>query len=109
MAQSLIITLSPAEPACLPACLPGGMSACLPACLPACLSVLRLIAALACGVAWACVHTGVSNYGEHHLDELLANASISPSINQVEISPFNQRYAILERNAPLTFPPAYCK
>jgi diketogulonate reductase-like aldo/keto reductase len=85
------------------------MSACLPACLPACLSVLRLIAALACGVAWACVHTGVSNYGEHHLDELLANASISPSINQVEISPFNQRYAILERNAPLTFPPAYCK
>ena len=50
---------------------------------------------------------GVSNYGEHHLDELLASASstISPSINQVELSPFNQRRNLVaycaERSIPL--------
>lgn len=48
---------------------------------------------------------GVSNYGEHHLDELLASATISPSVNQVELSPFNQRRNLVaycaERSIPL--------
>lgn len=48
---------------------------------------------------------GVSNYGEHHLDELLGSATISPSINQVELSPFNQRRNLVaycaERSIPL--------
>lgn len=48
---------------------------------------------------------GVSNYGEHHLDELLASATVSPSINQVEVSPFNQRRNLLaycaERSIPV--------
>ena len=34
---------------------------------------------------------GVSNFGEHHLDELLRHAELAPSVNQVEVSPFNQR------------------
>jgi hypothetical protein len=49
--------------------------------------------------------SGVSNYGEHHLDELLASATISPSINQIELSPFNQRRNLLaycaERSIPV--------
>ena len=48
---------------------------------------------------------GVCNYGEHHLDELLASATISPSINQIELSPFNQRRNLVaycaERLIPL--------
>ncbi|TKA72945.1 hypothetical protein B0A55_07550 [Friedmanniomyces simplex] len=35
---------------------------------------------------------GVSNYGEKHLDELLAsNARIKPAVNQIEVHPFNTR------------------
>jgi diketogulonate reductase-like aldo/keto reductase len=31
---------------------------------------------------------GVSNFLAHHLDELLADASVPPSVNQIELSPF---------------------
>ncbi|MGY3804500.1 aldo/keto reductase [Pigmentibacter ruber] len=39
---------------------------------------------------------GVSNYGILHLEELLKNCSIKPAINQIEISPFNQKKDIVK-------------
>lgn len=39
---------------------------------------------------------GVSNYGVHHLKELFANCEIRPSINQVELHPFNLRKELVE-------------
>jgi diketogulonate reductase-like aldo/keto reductase len=43
----------------------------------------------------SCRAIGVSNYAEHHLDELLRSSRISPAINQIEISPFYQRRALV--------------
>lgn len=37
---------------------------------------------------------GVSNYGAHHLDTMRSYASLMPSVNQVEISPWLQRNAL---------------
>jgi diketogulonate reductase-like aldo/keto reductase len=34
---------------------------------------------------------GVSNFLAHHLDELLAQTSVSPAVNQIELSPFLYR------------------
>ncbi len=34
---------------------------------------------------------GVSNYGSHHLEELMKNARYGPSVNQIEIHPWLQR------------------
>jgi diketogulonate reductase-like aldo/keto reductase len=34
---------------------------------------------------------GVSNFLAHHLDELLAHASVPPAVNQIELSPFLHR------------------
>jgi diketogulonate reductase-like aldo/keto reductase len=55
---------------------------------------------------------GVSNYGVHHLKELFANCEIRPSVNQIELTPFNTRKAlvkfcedeniVLESYSPLT-------
>lgn len=39
---------------------------------------------------------GVSNYGVRHLRELLANCTIRPSINQLELHPFNTRNELVE-------------
>lgn len=40
---------------------------------------------------------GVSNYGIHHLQELLDNPQIAvkPAVNQIELSPFNARTALV--------------
>lgn len=35
-----------------------------------------------------CKAIGVSNYGKHHLEELLANCTIPPAVNQIELHPF---------------------
>jgi diketogulonate reductase-like aldo/keto reductase len=35
---------------------------------------------------------GVSNYMVRHLDELLADCTIKPAVNQIELSPFNYRH-----------------
>jgi diketogulonate reductase-like aldo/keto reductase len=40
---------------------------------------------------------GVSNYTIRHLDELAATAQALPSVNQVELHPFLQQRALLER------------
>ena len=32
---------------------------------------------------------GVSNYGIHHLDQLMTHANILPSVNQVELNPLD--------------------
>jgi diketogulonate reductase-like aldo/keto reductase len=37
---------------------------------------------------------GVSNYGAHHLDAMVSYASLMPSVNQIEISPWLQRPAL---------------
>ncbi len=37
---------------------------------------------------------GVSNYGAHHLDAMRSYASLMPSVNQIEISPWLQRNAL---------------
>jgi diketogulonate reductase-like aldo/keto reductase len=34
---------------------------------------------------------GVSNFMVHHLDELIAHASVPPAVNQIELSPFLQQ------------------
>ena len=34
---------------------------------------------------------GVSNFGEPHLEKLLASAIIPPAVNQIEVLPFLQR------------------
>ena len=39
---------------------------------------------------------GVSNFGEHHLKELFEHAEIRPSMNQLELSPWLQRRALVE-------------
>ncbi|ORY91161.1 glyoxal reductase [Syncephalastrum racemosum] len=55
---------------------------------------------------------GVSNYGVHHLEELLANATVKPVVNQIEVTPYLARDEIeqfcrqhdihLEAYSPLT-------
>ncbi len=37
---------------------------------------------------------GVSNYGAHHMDAMLSYATLLPSVNQIEISPWLQRSAL---------------
>lgn len=39
---------------------------------------------------------GVSNYGIHHLRELLSVARVIPSVNQIELSPFLQRKELVQ-------------
>ncbi|MCO5591311.1 hypothetical protein L7F22_045292 [Adiantum nelumboides] len=39
---------------------------------------------------------GVSNYGVHHLKEIFSNCEIHPSINQVELHPFNMRKELVD-------------
>ncbi|MFQ5987153.1 MAG: aldo/keto reductase [Thermoplasmata archaeon] len=39
----------------------------------------------------ACRSIGVSNYMVHHLEELLDDASVTPAVNQIELSPYNFR------------------
>ena len=39
---------------------------------------------------------GVSNYMQHHLDELLAASETVPAVNQVEYSPYLNRQALLD-------------
>lgn len=34
---------------------------------------------------------GVSNYMTHHLEELLAHATLPPAVNQIELSPYNYK------------------
>ena len=45
-----------------------------------------------------CKAIGVSNYMEHHLDELLEDCHISPAVNQIELSPYcyNSRAGTVE-------------
>ena len=38
-----------------------------------------------------CRSIGVSNYMTHHLQELLDGADVVPSVNQIELSPYNYR------------------
>ena len=57
---------------------------------------------------------GVSNYMEHHLEELATYANVPPAINQIELSPYNYRsrqgvvnwcqrhQVVLEAYSPLT-------
>jgi diketogulonate reductase-like aldo/keto reductase len=40
---------------------------------------------------------GVSNYMEHHLDELLGSATIPPAVNQIELHPFLQQRGVVAR------------
>src|SRR6266851_7408285 len=40
---------------------------------------------------------GVSNFGVHELDQVLAAATIAPVVDQVQFSPFEYRRALLER------------
>ena len=44
-------------------------------------------------------HIGVSNYGNHHLEELLRVAEIKPVVNQLEVHVFCQRPELLAFNA----------
>ncbi|MFQ5908222.1 MAG: aldo/keto reductase [Thermoplasmata archaeon] len=39
----------------------------------------------------ACRSIGVSNYMVHHLEELLDASSVTPAVNQIELSPYNFR------------------
>ena len=39
---------------------------------------------------------GVSNYGAHHLDQLLENVRFGPAVNQVEIHPWLQRPQLIK-------------
>ncbi|KAF7729112.1 hypothetical protein EC973_004880 [Apophysomyces ossiformis] len=39
---------------------------------------------------------GVSNYGKHHLQELLDNCTIKPAVNQIEITPYLARPDIVD-------------
>eukprot|EP00898_Chlorokybus_atmophyticus_P008948 jgi/Chlat1/9054/Chrsp94S08355 len=34
---------------------------------------------------------GVSNFGIHHLQELMASSNVLPAVNQIEVSPYNTR------------------
>lgn len=40
---------------------------------------------------------GVSNFGAHHLDELQNYATVMPSVNQIEMSPYLQRPTLAKR------------
>jgi diketogulonate reductase-like aldo/keto reductase len=42
---------------------------------------------------------GVSNFMVHHLDELLAHATVVPDVNQIEVSPFLQQREVRARCA----------
>lgn len=42
---------------------------------------------------------GVSNFHEHHLQELLAHAEITPDVNQVELHPYFNQKALRQFNA----------
>lgn len=44
-----------------------------------------------------CRAIGVSNFMPRHLDELLANATVPPAVNQFEIHPFLQQREVVER------------
>lgn len=40
----------------------------------------------------SCHAIGVSNYMPQHMNELLANCTIPPAVNQIELSPYNFKY-----------------
>ncbi|NUR06415.1 MAG: aldo/keto reductase [Nocardioidaceae bacterium] len=42
---------------------------------------------------------GVSNFGPDHLGRLLADAEVTPAVNQVELNPYRQRRAVREADA----------
>lgn len=44
---------------------------------------------------------GVSNHGAHHLDDMQNYATVMPSVNQIEMSPYLQRPALAKRCAEL--------
>lgn len=37
---------------------------------------------------------GVSNFLEHHIDELITSAAVKPAVDQVEIHPYNTKYEL---------------
>mmetsp|Transcript_23194 Transcript_23194/g.34020 ORF Transcript_23194/g.34020 Transcript_23194/m.34020 type:complete len:319 (-) Transcript_23194:92-1048(-) len=39
---------------------------------------------------------GVSNYGTHHLQEILDRSEVKPSVNQIELSPFHPRTELVD-------------
>lgn len=39
---------------------------------------------------------GVSNFGIPHLERLMKSATITPAVNQIELSPFNQRVDVVQ-------------
>ena len=41
-------------------------------------------------------HIGVSNFGKHHLQEILSEGSIVPAMNQVELHPYLQQADLVE-------------
>ncbi|MCA9558418.1 MAG: aldo/keto reductase [Myxococcales bacterium] len=44
---------------------------------------------------------GVSNFAPRHLDELMAQAQVTPAVNQIELHPFGQQRAAVERSRAL--------
>jgi diketogulonate reductase-like aldo/keto reductase len=44
---------------------------------------------------------GVSNFVPRHLDELMAHARVTPAVNQIELHPFGQQRAAVERSRAL--------
>jgi diketogulonate reductase-like aldo/keto reductase len=44
---------------------------------------------------------GVSNFEPHHLDQVMANAEIAPSVNQVELHPHLQQHEIRAANTEI--------
>ena len=59
-----------------------------------------------------CRSIGVSNYGVHHLEELLANCRTPPAVNQIEVNPYitrnelcdfcREKNVVVEAYSPLT-------
>ena len=43
-----------------------------------------------------CKNIGVSNFGIGHLEQLLKHASVTPAVNQIELSPFLQRQELVD-------------
>lgn len=43
-----------------------------------------------------CKAIGVSNFGIGHLEQLLSYATVSPAVNQIELSPFLQRTELVD-------------
>eukprot|EP00475_Leptophrys_vorax_P019511 TRINITY_DN2670_c0_g1_i1.p1 TRINITY_DN2670_c0_g1~~TRINITY_DN2670_c0_g1_i1.p1 ORF type:complete len:306 (+),score=91.22 TRINITY_DN2670_c0_g1_i1:54-920(+) len=41
-------------------------------------------------------YIGVSNYGKHHMEEILSKCSVRPVVNQIELSPYTQRKELVE-------------